>query len=316
MNNLNLIYYKKKYFDILNLNLADSDLKLHWEKYGSLENRYNNKNMENKYNQKKRIIYHNFDKDIDYKSIRKNNLNILISKKKIKDLDMNNYSTLNGNMNLYLFDLIIAPELESWNYLLNKRFIKSSNIIKRLKFKRDIYNKLIFKINNVKVLFLIVSDGNSKLEKTVQCLKKLNLNHDIVNTKKIKLNSYLKNLKNDDFIEWVFFIKPGDTINNNFLTEINKNINEIENLKTIIFRIYNNNDIIPKLNDSMFTKDYNYLSFGIHKDIINKFNLEFSESNNKYYEFLKNIFSKDIKMIFLSFFILIALTISDLFSSK
>ena len=294
MNNLNLNYYKKKYFDISSLNLSDSSLNLHWEKYGKLENRYNNKNTENKYNKKNRIIYYNFDEDIDYNSITKNNLNILISKKKIKDLDINNYSTIHGNMNLYLFDLIIAPDLESWNYLLNKRFIKSSNIVKRLQFKKKIYNKLLSKMNNVKVFFLVISNNNSNLEKTVNCLKKLDLNYNVVSNE--KLNNYLKNLKKDN-IDWIFFINSGDTINDNFLIEINKNINEVKNLKTIIFRIFNNKDIIPKLNDSMFTKEYNYLSFGIHIDIINKFNLEFTESNKKYYEFLKKIFNKDIKMM-------------------
>ena len=100
--------------------------------------------------------------------------------------------------------------------------------------------------------------------------------------------------------KWLYFLNSESILSKNLLNELSN-----LNIKTdcILYRIFKNDIIIPEINKFMFSKNYNYPSFAIRKKLFTENKINFNSSKSKFYDFLYEIYKKNIEIYVSSFII-------------
>lgn len=202
-------------------NYHDEELILNWHKVNfqntassNIMNtcivNFQNDNIKNVFNflsnVKCNVCIYNYSDINNINNISSNNINILYSENNINDSYFNNDYYLNlydipngvehyatyginenrnkqfGNINLFLFDVIYAPNIETYNYELNNRFISSAEYSlddlhnktqQLLNLNNDFYVNYNSKINNLhKICFILPTIGRLTLYNAIDSLFK------------------------------------------------------------------------------------------------------------------------------------------------
>ena len=301
-------YYLEKYPDVAQSAFKNNPIR-HWNKYGKFENRYICKNQELDSKNNVNIRYY---KNLNLEDINAENINILCS-----DDNLINYN--NCDLSYYYFDIIMCKKLETLDYKLKNRYLNIKSNSEKINEKvNDIFNiKYSKKTKNL--IFIIFCNSKDNLKFLLKSLKNLKFklliisknDEDYNDLKRIyKENDYLisKNLskafkfiKTNDFnFDWLYFLNSESILSKNLLNELSN-----LNIKTdcILYRIFKNDIIIPEINKFMFSKNYNYPSFAIRKKLFTENKINFNSSKSKFYDFLYEIYKKNIEIYVSSFII-------------
>ena len=306
-----------------------------------------NREVQNNYNNiNTKIYFFKYNKYIKFlNKLDKNNINILLNNDNIYDLDFDNvyYNEINnlndnfesfknkfiktnnnyrfGDLDLFKFDIIYGPNLETYNFELSNRFIDSKynslenikNRIKNLVSQKENINKTI---NNKNIIYLIPYLKKKSLDRIIEDLSKQNVLFEniyifdsFINKEKY-LNKYLNSiniiklenicekeiflyLKNNNInFEYIIFIDQEFILNKNFVKNVNNDLVKNSDVNTIIFRYSKNRKINPDIN---FIEINNEIKFNIcisRNVLFNKFDL-----NKNIYDNITNMEMNNQKIL-------------------
>jgi len=224
-----------------------------------------------------------------------------------------------GNLNLFKFDAIICDGIETFNHSIKKRIITHKNINKlkiifdefnELKNYNNINHifiipsigreSLINSINSIldqdykKWEIIIIFDDKKDKYENYKCTYKDNDKITFLNLENNTLLNNIdghgrasevrnfgleyiknKNYSNDDFI---CFLDDDDSISSDYISKINEEINR-NNVDCVIFRMSDNNYIIPNINCIDFCKCDVGISFAFRFKILIEDNILFKKNS-------------------------------------